>query len=123
MSSKGSSSVRVISGIAFSGNPLSEEVSKPNNSSTESTPQVAPRQRDKEVTRPKHEQEASTSGHENEEEEEEEVEVSCADIISTITGEDAQQIASHYSLEVVPLMRLKGHIALRGPHHCVRGLP
>ena len=92
---------RDVSGTAFVGDLLSEEVFTPNTSSTELAPQVAPHQGDEEVTRRKHEQEASTSSREKEEEEEEEVEVSCTDIISTIIGEDAQRIASSYDLEVV----------------------
>ena len=41
MSSQGSSSVRVFSGAAFAGDPLSNEVSTPSISFTESVPEVA----------------------------------------------------------------------------------
>ena len=46
MSSQGSNSVRVVSGIAFapmSGDPLSREISTPSTSSTEFVPEVASR--------------------------------------------------------------------------------
>ena len=67
MSNQESSSVRVLSGIAFAGDPLSDEVSTPSISFTESVPQVASRPGDEEVTGPVRELE-STSGRVNEKE-------------------------------------------------------
>ena len=49
------------------------------------------------------------------EEEEEEVEVSCADLKSTITGEDEQRIVGRYNLEVVTPYELERlHCPLAG---------
>ena len=79
MSSQGSSSVKVLSGAAFASDPLSREVSKPNASSTESTPEVASSPADKRVTRTTYEA-VSTSGHFSEEEKEDEVVVSYEDL-------------------------------------------
>ena len=81
MSSQGSSSVRTISGAAFtpmSGDPLSREVSMPNASSTESTPKVASRPVGRRAMEPVRET-TSTSGRQSEEEEEEVV-VNCGDL-------------------------------------------
>ena len=69
MSSQRSSSVRVYSRanfVAMAGDPLSQEVSMPNISFTESTPEVGSRLVDEEVTRTAREP-VSTSGHVSEE--------------------------------------------------------
>ena len=90
MSSQGSSSVRVYSGavfVAMVGDSLSQEVSTPSISFTESTPEVASHQADEEVTGPAREP-ISTSGRISEEEENE-VEVSCTNLRSAFTREDS----------------------------------
>ena len=94
MSSKGSSSVRAISGIAFapmSGNPLSREVSVPSTSSTESALKVAFRPVDSGAMEPAQEV-VSTSGCQSEEEVEE-IMVNCGDVQSLITPEDCTWIS------------------------------
>ena len=75
MSSQGSSSVRVLSGVAFAGDPLSKEVSMPSASSMESAPEVASRPVVKGAIGLAHGL-ASTYSHFSEEEEEDEVAVS-----------------------------------------------
>ena len=105
MSSQESRSVRVVSRTAFTSDPLFEEVSTPNISFTESVPQVASCPGDEKATRLVLEQEAFTSSRE--EEKEEEVEVSCANLKSTIIGEDEQRIVGRYNLEVVMAYELE----------------
>ena len=81
MSSQGSSSVRTISGTAFepmSGDPLSQEVSTPSASSTESVPEVASRPMDKRAMELARET-VSTFGRPDEEENEG-VAVNCEDL-------------------------------------------
>ena len=102
MSSQGSSSVRIISGAAFvpmSGNLLSREVSTPNTSSNESTPEVASCPVDMRAMEPVREM-TSTSGRQSEEEEEE-ITVNYGDLQSSLTSKDCTRIAQEYGLEVV----------------------
>ena len=102
MSSQGSSSIRTISGAAFtpmSGDPLPREVSTPNASSTESMLEVISRPVDRRAIEPASET-ASTLGRQSEEEEEE-VAVSYGDLQSSLTPEDCTWIAWEYGLEVV----------------------
>ena len=102
MSSQGSSSVRIILRVAFtpmSGEPLSQEVSMPNISSTESVPEVTSRPVDRRAIEPALEAVSTSSCHGGEEEEE--VAVSCEDLQSSLTPEDCTRIARQYSLEVV----------------------
>ena len=102
MSSRGSSSVRAVSGAVFglmSGDPLYKDISMPSASHTESVPEVTSCPSARGIVGPVKEV-VSTSGHQVDDEAEEVV-VSCGNLESSITLEECARIARMYGLQVI----------------------